>query len=196
MDKSEISRLISTAEKLQKEAVRILKEIGLMEILAKFSSPKIVGSVASGLLVTKDIDIHAYIQNYDIKKVVNLLPKLATLPTIQKIQFNNYRELRRDYLKNRIDFPHAYYVGLRTIQPSGEWKIDIWFAKKEDIEEFDDPRLGSLTDEQKGTILSLKQKWSAQSGYKDGVTGLDFYRAVLDFNVKNEDDFKLYLQKV
>jgi len=188
------SRLILRANELQREAGRIVEELGLIKIIGKISKPKIVGSVANGLMFAKDIDIHAYVHKYDIQAIVNLLPKFALLPTIQKAQFSNYRDLRRDYIKDRSSFPRSYYVGLRSIQPSGEWKIDIWFAKKGEIGEFNDPRLKNLTNKQREIILQLKKMWSNKDGYRKGVLSVDFYKAILDFGVENEVDFKRYLK--
>lgn len=188
------SQLVLRASQLQQEAKRILGELGLVKILREISEPKVVGSAANGLMVAKDIDIHAYVREYDMQKVVNLLPRLALLSTIQKVQFNNYRELRRDYRKDRVNFPHAYYVGLRSLQPSGEWKIDMWFAKEGEVDEFNDSRLQSLSDEQRETILKLKEAWYTKEGYQDGAVSIDFYKAVLDFRAKTDKDFERYLQ--
>lgn len=186
--------LVLRASQLQQEAMQILGKLGLVEILKEISEPKVVGSVKNGLMVVKDIDIHAYVREYDLQKIVNLLPRLALLPTIQKVQLSNFREFRRDYRSDRINFPHAYYIGLRTIQPSGEWKIDIWFARKEDVEEFNDPRLQNLSNEQRETILRLKTAWHNDGAYRDGAVSVDFYKAVLDFGVKTDKDFECYLQ--
>lgn len=186
-------KFINEAKKLQQEARRILQELGLMEILRKISEPKIVGSVASGLIIAKDIDIHAYVKEYNLAKIVDLMPRLALLPTIQKVQFGNFRELRRDHLKDKAGFPHAYYIGLRSLQPSGEWKIDIWFAKKDEIQEYRGLGQG-LVDEQRQTILKLKKLWYIGDGYRDGAIGVDFYNAVLKHQVKTAQGFKRYLR--
>ena len=121
------------------------------------------------------------------------MPRLALLPTIQKVQFSNHRELRRDHLKDKARFPHAYYIGLRSVQPSGEWKIDIWFAKKDDIQEYKILER-DVTDEQRQTILKLKKLWYIGDGYRDGAIGIDFYNAVLKHQVKTSQDFECYLK--
>ncbi len=194
--KKEISpaELLEQANQLQREAKLILRKLGLIDILKKVSEPKIVGSAKYGLMVIKDIDIHAYVKEYQIGKILNLLPKLAVLPTIRKVQFSNYREFRKDYRKDRVGFPYGYYLGLRSVQNSDEWKIDIWFIKEDEDNSFNDSRLGILTDKQRETILKLKSLWLAENGYRDGVLSVDFYKAVLDFGVQTEKDFKSYLE--
>jgi len=187
-------KLIARANQLQQEAKLILDRLGLIKILKEISEPKIVGSAADGLMIVKDIDIHACVNEYNVEKILNLLPKLALLPTIRKVQFNNYREFRKDYRKDRVDFPHGYYIGLRSVQRSEEWKIDIWFIKEDEDKSFNDSRLQNLSDEQRETILKLKDLWRTKDGYRDGVLSVDFYKAVLDFDVKTEKDFKYYLK--
>lgn len=188
------SKLIAQANQLQQKAQLILDQLGFINILKEISKPKIVGSAATGLMIIKDIDIYAYVKEYDIGKILNLLPKLALLPTIRKVQFNNYREFRKDERQDRIGFPHGYYIGLRSVQGSDEWKIDIWFIKEDEDRSFNDPRLRNLSDEQRATILQLKRLWLTENGYRDGVLSIDFYQAVLDLGVRTEKDFERYLK--
>jgi len=187
-------KLLTQANQLQQKAKLILDDLGLIKILKEISEPKIVGSVAYGLMIIKDIDIHAYVKEYDIKKILNLIPKLALLATIRKVQFSNYREFRKDWRKDRVGFPHGYYIGLRSVQRSDEWKIDIWFIKENEDKSFNDSRLKNLSKEQRETILKLKNLWLTKDGYRDGVLSVDFYKAVLDFGVKTEKDFEYYLK--
>jgi hypothetical protein len=187
--------LLERAEKLQEEAATIIEKLDVLEILGRISEPEIVGSTKNGLMVLPDIDIHAYMQEVDLPKVAQLLPVFAIMPTIQKVQFNNYRELRRDHRKDRINFPHGYYVGLRSIQPSGEWKIDMWFGEKGTIGDFDEAELEQLTDEQRLVILRLKETLKTEKGYRDGIISTDFYKAVLYHGVKDPGDFFQYLEK-
>lgn len=141
-----------------------------------------------------DIDIHAWMEEPNLGAVSNMLSTLAKMSTIQMVHFNNYRELRRDFRKDRINFPHAYYVGLRTIQPSGEWKIDMWFGKRGEVGEYDATELETMTDEQRLGILRLKETWRDGKGYRDGVLSTDFYKAVMRHDVKDEGGFVEYLK--
>lgn len=136
-------------------------------------------------------------KDLDLNKVVDFLGEFALLPTIQKVQFSNYRELRRDHLKNRASFPHAYYIGLRSIQLSGEWKIDIWFGEiGTPLNDYDMPSFSNITKEQRIAILKLKKAWlDEKGGYKDGVISTDFYKSVLEREVSNKEEFKTYLEQ-
>lgn len=189
-----ISELAAKANQLQRQARLILDKLGLIKTLQEISKPKIVGSAANGLMIIKDIDIHAYVKEYEVEKILNLLPKLALLPTIRKVQFNNYREFRKDYRPDRVGFPRGYYIGLCSVQGSDEWKIDVWFIKEDEDRSFNDSRLQNLSDEQRETILKLKNLWLTKDGYRDGVLSVDFYKAVLDFGVKTKKDFERYLR--
>ena len=186
--------LLTRAKELQKEAMRVIQSLDVLDIIRKISESEIVGSAKSGLIVTPDIDIHCFMKDTDLERVAALLPVFAKMPTIQKVQFNNYMELRRDHRKDRSNFPHGYYVGLRSIEPSGEWKIDMWFGGKENLGDFDERELDTITDEQRLAILRLKNEWRAEKAYKDGVISTDFYKAVLRGDIKNADEFKKYLK--
>ncbi len=190
------NELLRHADELQREAKKIINELGVVLILKKISEPVFIGSVKNGLMVWHDIDINTYMKELDMDKVAGILGEFALIPTIRKVQFNNYRELRRDHLKDRIRFPHAYYVGLRSIQPSGEWKIDIWFGEKGmAINDYNMPDSSDITREQKITILKLKKAWlDDRGGYKNGVLSVDFYKAVFERNVRNTKEFEDYLR--
>jgi hypothetical protein len=187
-------QLITRAKSLQEEAKRILKELDLLQVIGAISEPEVVGSVKNGLMIMPDIDIHAWMEEPSLGIVSDMLSTLAKMPTMQKVQFNNYRELRRDVRKDRINFPHAYYVGLRTTQPSGEWNIDIWFGKRGEVGDYDDSELNTITNEQHLTILRLKEEWKESKGYRDGVLSTDIYKAVMRHNVRDEKGFAEYLR--
>jgi len=189
--------LLKCADELQREAKLIIDKLNIFSILKKISEPSITGSVKNGLIVALDIDIHAYMNELDINKVINLLRKFALLPTIQKVQFSNFRELRRDHLKAKAYFPQAYYIGLRSIQPSGEWKIDIWLGEKGiPLNNYNMPSSSKITKEQRITILKLKKVWlNEKNEYKNGVISIDFYKAVLEYGVDNKEKFKTYLKQ-
>lgn len=186
-------QLIVRADSLQEEARRILRELDLLQVISAISDPEIVGSVKNGLMAVPDIDIHAWMEEPSLGIVSDMLSTLAKMPTLQKVQFNNYRELRRDDRKDCIDFPHAYYVGLRTTQPSGEWNIDIWFGKRGEVGDYDDSELDTITDEQKLIVLRLKEAWKGSKGYRDGVLSTDIYKAVMRHGVKDEKGFAGYV---
>jgi hypothetical protein len=187
-------QLIARAKSLQEEAQRILQELNLLSVIGAISEPEVVGSVKNGLMIMPDIDIHAWMEEPDLGAVANLFATLVEMPTIQMVHFNNYRELRRDFRKDRINFPHAYYVGLRTVQPSGEWKIDMWFGKRGEVGDYDATELDTITDEQRLAVLRFKEMWKDGKGYRDGVISTDFYKAVMRHNVKDEKGFVEYLK--
>lgn len=171
-----------------------MKELDLFAIIGTISEPELVGSAKNGLMIMPDIDIHAWMDEPDLGAVGNLLSTLTKMPTIQMVHFNNYRELRRDFRKDRINFPHAYYVGMRTTQPSGEWKIDMWFGKRGEVGDYDATELDAITDEQCLAVLRLKETWKDGKGYRDGVLSTDFYKAVMRHDVRDEKTFEEYMR--
>ena len=186
--------LLKRAKNLQREAEHVLARLGLFERIRKIAEPELVGSAKNGLMVMPDIDIHAWMENVALARVATLLSEFASMPTIQKVQFNNYRELRRDDRKDRINFPHAYYVGIRSIESSGEWNIDMWFGARGQIGDYDDSELRDTSDEQRLVILRLKESWREGKGYRDGVLSTNFYMAVMRSGVRSIADFEAYLK--
>lgn len=187
-------QLITRAKSLQGEARRILNDLNLLSIIGTISEPEVVGSVKNGLMIMPDIDIHAWVEEPSLEVIGNLLSTFTKMSTIQMVHFNNYRELRRDFREDRVNFPHAYYVGLRTVQPSGEWKVDMWFGKRGEVGDYDATELDTITNEQRLVILRLKEIWKDGKGYRDGVLSTDFYKAVMRHNVKDEEGFTEYLK--
>lgn len=189
-------KLLKQADDFQKEAKRIINELGILSILGRISEPSVIGSVKNGLMVWPDIDIQAYMNKLDINKVLDLLKELALISTVQKVQFSNFRELRRDHLKSKMRLPRGYYIGLRSIQPSGEWKIDIWFGEKGvPINDYDLPDCQDMPKEQRAAILKLKRAWlDERGGYKDEVISTDFYKAVLEHGIVDEEGFEDYIK--
>jgi hypothetical protein len=64
------SKLIKRANQLQKEVKLILDKLGLLNILKEIFEPKIVGSAANCLMLMKDIDIHTYMKESDMEKIL------------------------------------------------------------------------------------------------------------------------------
>ncbi len=190
------NQLLNSAEELQKEAKEIIDKLDIISVLNEISDTQFVGSVQNGLMVWRDIDLHAYSEEIDRDVILDLLKNFGQLPSIQKVQFSNFKELRRDHLESRRHLPQGYYVGLRTIQPSGEWKIDIWFGKREAFSGFYDiTNFSNITEKQKVTVLKIKKAWlKDDGGYKDGITAVDVYKAVLEHGIGDEEEFEFYLQ--
>lgn len=93
----------------------------------------------------------------------------------------------------KIKTLNGYYIDLRSVQGLNTWKIDTWFIKEAEDKFFNDSRLQNLSDEQRKTILKLKNLWFTEDGYRDDVLSIDFYKAVLDFGVTTKEDFEHYL---
>ncbi len=185
------NELLKRASQLQKEALRIIDDIEILPILNKISEPFIVGSVKNGLMAWRDIDIHVYMENPGRDRVLSLMEELGRLKTIQKVQFSNFKEQRRDHIKAKRNFPQGYYIGLRSVQPSGEWKVDIWFKKEDPNTDRGPFNFSNLSKEQKIAILKIKEAWLDEGGgYKGGVTSSDIYEAVLKDGVMSVEDFK------
>ena len=116
--------LLKRQEELQKEGHSLLKRIGLIEFLSKFGKPHIVGSMESGLMVWKDIDIEIIqedIKDNEYWEIVKFLFYLKGLYHSLYIQ-----DFRKSVNPNT---PKGLYIGTKIEFNGNTWKIDIWLIK-------------------------------------------------------------------
>lgn len=193
---------VKLQDDLQQEAKDALKDLGLLNILSKFGTPEIIGSMALQVLTRRDIDIEIVTGNpnrEDSAKVVFELVKSA---------------------KNRIDFdvtdnttkenpvtPRGFYIGMKYFGNLGYperkaahpdvWTIDMWFVKNENAigraktREMKD----RLTEEKRRYILEIKNALKDNPKYHQQFGGVDIYDAVINKNVTNLEQFGEYLKE-
>ena len=184
--------LIKQSEELQKEGMSFLKNIRLIEELSKYGDPKIVGSMDSGLMTWRDIDI-------EIEK-----EELSENDYWQAVKFIFY--LTNHYHNTFIqDFrgsknpntPKGLYIGAKIDYEGHEWKIDIWFFKPGDHQEpnYSNWIKGKLNNENRKVILEIKDQIFENPKYRKSIFSVDIYKAVIDENVKDFEGFEKYLTK-
>lgn len=192
--------LMDKQNALQKEAHKILEQLKLIEKLSKYGKPEIIGSLALGLMVWRDIDIEVEI-NDSKKENLGELVGIITLNTECRIDFTIIynAQLIKPNLPKGTYLGIKFYDHLPIKEQSSKsdkiWKIDIWFLKTEN-------KKGSLktweiknklTDDNRKIILEIKNSLWQNPKYKKIITSMDIYIAVLDKGVKNLEDFKKYL---
>jgi hypothetical protein len=176
---------------LQKEAHEILHELKLIDLLKKFGSPQITGSVRLGLMTCKDIDIFVKTKpDYD-----NFLEFVSIIFKYKKVYSLQIQDYRKSVHKNR---PQGIYCGIRYLKGKNEdsiWKIDVWFMEKSDAEKTIKIVNEKLTDTKRNIILKIKNEMRKQKIWGKKISGVEVYNAVLNENIKNLKDFENYLKK-
>lgn len=174
---------------LQRQAEKILSDLGLISFLSKFGKPTIVGSYALSLMSWPDIDIVVVspmkIQDY-LETVTYLFPK-------QNIYSLSLQDFRKSIY---LDRPQGLYCGISyLVKPKTFWKIDIWFMPEAKALNLVNSVKSRLTNENRLTILKIKNEMREKTKHGKEVSGMDVYKAVLDNGVKDLEEFRKYLKK-
>lgn len=186
------SEYIKKQNLLHEKALKIIKELNLIQLLSKYGEVKIVGSVALELMSWSDIDIVVYSSpNTD-----NFLKVIKDLFLKKPVYSINIQDFRKSIYPNR---PQGIYCGLTYLEkPKTFWKIDVWFLPKkenkaEKLVEWVKERIDSKS---RKTILKIKNEMREKLEYGKKISGVDVYKAVLDHKIKNLNEFVKYLKKM
>ncbi len=178
--------ILQNQEELQLEAIRIIDEIGILELLNSYGEAKIVGSVAHKLIVKKDIDVHLLTKR-DLLEITFLVLDF----------FKNQNNRIEVYYEDFRDHKSAMFIGVKDYPGSTHnWYIDIWITSNREYTGFDQVGYFKrvLTQNQRKTILLIKEKYDAMGMLNNGFSSV-VYEAVLNEKVTNLKQFKQYLQK-
>jgi len=184
--------LLKYQDELQEEGKDVLDDLGLLDFLSRFSTPHIVGSLTSGLMTWRDIDIELYKQP-DENDMWDTAHFLFGKEHVRSVWEADYRK------RTDSPFPKGLYIGVKYQKEIGKkWKIDLWFMPKRDTPDYHAwvmDKLPSLTQEKKLSILKLKSMLAAHPQYRKQIFSIDIYKAVIEEDVHDIDSFKNYLKK-
>lgn len=170
---------------MQEEARKIIQELDLLKLFNKYGDARIVGSVATDLIVKPDIDIHVLIDNNQLMEVINeTYVLLLNYQEVKEVRITDYRFM--DSMKIGIDS----YPG-ETI----DWSIDIWVTGEFEKTGFEMVQYikDNLNTDNKKAILELKEYYYQKGLLENGMSSR-IYNAVIDHGVKNIHQFKEYLR--
>ena len=179
--------LIEQENRLRKEADIILYDKQIISILAKYGKVQVQGSYYLQLMTWRDLDFYVQIDEISISDCFDLAKELAL--ELNPIQIS-YKNNLLQSIKNE---PEGVYFGLRT-KVVGEfiWKLDIWILDKEQFNEqirICEHIFSLLTPENRKVILNIKEELWHHPDYRDKITSLDIYNAVLMDHVIDINQF-------
>jgi len=185
-------KLIKQARELDKEAKSVLKDTNLIKLLSKHGKVEIVGSLALGLLVWRDIDIDVVMdKSFDTDKYFQTVMKL--------FRHKNIKDLR--LIDNRTSFesnrPKSMYIGVFYQKHGSEkWKIDIRFVHIKDAYALDylNEIRSKLDEKNRLNILKIKEAVYTHPLYGKEFSSVDIYSAVLDKGITTKKEFFRYIQ--
>jgi hypothetical protein len=195
LDTAYVEQLLRRQDVLQAEASRVIADLDLMSLLARAGRAEQVGSLVSGLMVWRDIDIGAVSPGLSVDRAWDVMRPIVARPAVTRVSYAN--ESGHLNTSGRPYDDRHYFVIHYETAAHDDWKIDITFWLT------DGPReqraralaLRRLARETRVCILWLKDVWHRLPTYPYEVGGADIYDAVLEHGVRTPDEFDAYLRE-
>ena len=185
--------LIVQQKELQGQAHEVLEALDLLHFLSEYGRPRIVGSVALGLMTWRDIDIDleitGEIRDQDFWQTAKYL--LAQDGVTLIILVDNRKMIEKDR-------PPSMYIGGKVQADDGAiWKLDIRFVSEQHAiaQKYIDSISYKLTDARKRAILSIKHVVAQDPRYRTEISSVDIYEAVLAKGITDLEGFKEQLRE-
>ncbi len=169
---------------LKEEALQVIEDLDIMDLLRSYGEAEIVGSVALDLIVKRDIDIHVLVSLQDPFGLAGeILPVLLDKKWSRNIRVDKFT--RENAVKVALDA----YPG-----PTGPWDIDIWITNDITSTAFEATQKlqEELTSVQRESILQIKEYYHSLGVLRNGLSSR-IYDAVVNNGVRTVQDFKNYL---
>jgi hypothetical protein len=195
LDTAYVEQLLRRQDALQAEASRVIADLDLMSLLARAGRAEQVGSLVSGLMVWRDIDIGAVSPGLSVDRAWDVMRPIVARPAVTRVSYAN-ESGHLNTSGRPYDDRHYFVIHYETATHE-DWKIDITFWLT------DGPReqraralaLRRLPRETRVCILWLKDVWHRLPTYPYEVGGTDIYDAVLEHGVRTPDEFDAYLRE-
>lgn len=169
---------------IRRNADRILYKYGLLDMLRAIGTPHIVGSYQMDMMAWNDLDI-------DIENDGMSLPKLYRL-TGQILEA--FRPSWYEAKEERTpEGKTVWFHGFEAVVGGELWNVDLWFFDRETIaaaEQYCSRIAGAASAVQREQIVAIKRGLLKRELYAyDKFRSMDVYRAVLEEDVRNIDEF-------
>lgn len=182
------SELFERQLQLQTEAAVVIMDLKLFAALHAAGVPNPVGSLATGLMVWRDIDFTVVCDHLDIGVVTDIAASLATHPHVRSVEFRNDSG---HWNQEASAYPDGLFLGIEYVTER-VWEVDIWFVDEPDRQ----PDLAHaselsrrLTEAHREAILTIKHALHGRPGYSShGI-----YRAVLDHGITSLEEYESFL---
>lgn len=178
---------IARSDQLKREADALIYDAGFLALLEKYGQVELVGSYASNLMTWRDIDLQFPLEDAEDKHTVFSLAKdIAVNFAVKRVVFNHHR------LREEIPFDYGLYLGTHLIFQDESWKIDMWCVGPEDYEHTmieHRAQIEALKSIDRKALLTLKLALMERGDYRNTVWSVDVYRAILEGNVRTNEQF-------
>ncbi len=178
---------------LQNEAQVVVKELNLVLLLSPAGVARVHGSSVLGLMTWRDIDISVSSPRLSIERVYEVMTPLLIHPRVKQVRYLN--ESGSFNSTGLSQDERYFFMVLYDSGAESDWKIDISFWLDEGVrsEPIHDMIVRKLTPETRLAILRIKDVWWKLPSYRQEVSSVDIYEAVLQHGVRTLDEFDQYL---
>ena len=171
---------------IKTKADQILYKYGLMKKLEEIGQPHIIGSYRMDMMAWNDLDIDIENDTMSLDKMYEL--SAFIINTFHPVWYEAKEEVNDDGKK-------VWFHGFETTITGELWNVDLWFFDKETISNAEkdcDNISNNVNQTQKDIIVSIKSELISRGLYSfEQYKSVDVYKAVLENNVKNVDEFLL-----
>jgi len=179
---------------LQAEAADVLASFDVAGIVADIGSIHLTGSYVSGLMCWPDLDIMVHVgAGFSPRDVLRLLRDIVDRPGV--VGFD-YRDERGDRSPTGTVRDERYHVPIALSHNGRTWRIDLtlWLNDPHvNLTAWHENLRETITAEQRGAVLRIKDVWHRLPSYPDQVGGIQIYTAVLDGGVRTPEEFATWL---
>ena len=173
--------LLERAAALRAEGRAFLDRHAVEPRLAQAGSVVLVGSIVTGLMVWRDLDVCVDARGLTRPAAWDLVRPLVDAADRVRYEHLDEPDDRRHYFVLRVD----------------GWKLDLSLFTDgipPEVDEFQRELLGRLADDElRITILRLKELWHTRPEYPEIVGGYEICRAALD-GVRTPHELDVYLE--
>jgi len=195
MNVEEVDQLLQRQDMLQKEAQAVVEELAIVAMLNNVGTVRVLGSSVLGLMTWRDIDIAVSSPGLTSKQAYEAVQPLLTHPRVKQ---GRYLNESGSYNPTGLPYDERYFFMVYyDRQAESEWKIDIsfWLAEGIHPEPIYEAVKRQLTPETRLSILRIKDVWYKLPFYRQEVSSVDIYDAVLQHEVRTLDEFDQYLNE-
>lgn len=186
--------LLARQSSLQAEAGEVLAELARFGLFQGIDPPLLMGSYVSGLMCWRDLDIGVYAgPDFSPHDVLRLLQRVVDVPGVVGFE---YRDERGPRCPTGAVRDERYHVPISLSRDNGTWRIDlsVWLHDPHaNVTAWHEALRDTITDEQRGAVLRIKDVWHRLPSYPDQISGLEIYLAVLDHGVRTPERFAAWL---
>lgn len=180
---------------LQREARLVLTDLQLLPILERWGEPHLIGSLAMGLMVVRDIDFNVLVPHVDAATLCTAYLAIAPIAVHPRVFRLRYVSQLGPFNPDGSRVEEGFYCGIHYRAENGEpWKIDVWTLQppRPEIALRDEVRR-ALTPEMRADILFMKREMKRDPRYDAaGIHSRHVYEAALE-GLRTMEQFQRWL---